>query len=163
MANASSTANARCDGPAWRTLREGRPEQIVRLPGTRRMIQAEVMHGDARGRTIGFPTANMHLDEDESLAFGVYAVRVRILDDAGWVTGRHDGVANFGIRPMFRVTQPLLEVHLFDFSGDLYGRDLVVEFVAWLRSEEKFGGLEALVTQIIADAATAKAVLRGTP
>lgn len=126
-------------------------------------VRATVEHGDARGRTIGFPTANMHLDEDQPLSFGIYAVRVRVLDDSGVAVLRRDGVASFGIRPMFRTPRPLLEAHLFDFDGDLYGRDLIVEFVFWLRAEEKFSSLEALVEQIQRDAAAARTILRQTP
>lgn len=103
---------------------------------------------------MGFPTANMHLDDDCPLAFGVYAVRV-ILPDGG----RYDGVANFGIRPMYRIVKPLLEAHLFDFDGDLYGQVLTVEIVAWLRGEESFSGLDVLIRQIRDDAALARKIL----
>ncbi len=103
---------------------------------------------------MGFPTANMHLDDGCPLAFGVYAVRV-ILPDGD----RYDGVANFGIRPMYRIVKPLLEAHLFDFDGDLYGQLLTVEIVAWLRGEESFSGLDALIKQIQNDAALAREIL----
>lgn len=144
---------------ARRAMREGRPGDAAWYLGHPWTVQAVVEHGDARGRTIGFPTANMHLEDSEPLAFGIYAVRVKLLD-AGRVVLRRDGVANFGVRPMFRTAKPLLEVHLFDFSSDLYGKELVVEFVAWMRPEAKFDGLDALVAQIEADAAAARIVLK---
>ena len=105
----------------------------------------------------------MQLDDDTSLSFGIYAVRVKILDGAGQVACCHDGVASYGIRPMFQTSRPRLEAHLLDFSGDLYDRELVVEFVAFLRPEAKFDSLDALVAQITADADTAKTILRRTP
>src|SRR4051812_42375702 len=98
---------------------------------------AVVEHGDARGRTLGFPTANMHLPEDSPLAFGVYAVRVSVFS-AGELGPVYDGVANFGIRPMYRISRPLLEVHLLDFDGDLYDKILRVQFIAYLRGEAAF-------------------------
>jgi riboflavin kinase/FMN adenylyltransferase len=100
----------------------------------------------------------MHLDDVDFLAFGIYAVRVNILED-GKVVERHDGVANFGVRPMYRTAKPLMEAHLFDFSGDLYGKILSVELVAWLRPEAVFSSLEALIVQIAADAAQARIIL----
>ena len=132
-----------------------RPPQTNALPE----IEAVVEHGDARGRTMGFPTANMHLDEAHGLAFGIYAVRVAILR-GGQVESCHDGVANFGIRPMYRIARPLLEAHLFDFDGDLYGLTLRVSFVAFLRPEASFASLDALIAQIGEDARQAKDVLR---
>jgi riboflavin kinase/FMN adenylyltransferase len=131
------------------------------LLSPRPVLQGEVVHGDARGRTLGFPTANMTFSGDGLPAFGVYAVRVRVSD--GSVPLLHDGVASFGIRPMFRTAQPLLETHLFDFQGDLYGQILAVELVAWLRPEVKFFGIEALVSQIAADVAQARHILADTP
>lgn len=130
------------------------------LLSPRPVLEGEVVHGDARGRTLGFPTANMEFSGEGLPAFGVYAVRVRGKD--GPVPLRHDGVASFGVRPMFRTTRPLLETHLFDFQGDLYGQILAVELVAWLRPEVKFSGLEALVVQIAADAAQARHILAAT-
>ncbi len=144
-------------------LRAGRTQEATRLLGRPWQVRAPVEHGDARGRTIGFPTANLHLRDDEPLAYGIYAVRVAILAATGEVESRHDGVANFGIRPMFRTDKPLLEAHLFDFSADIYGRELAVDLVAWLRPEEKFDSLEALVTQIAADAEAARIILNRTP
>ncbi len=137
-------------------LRGRRPDLAARLLGHNWTVRAPVEHGDARGRTMGFPTANMHLQDGCPLAFGVYAVRVILPADGRPV---HDGVANFGIRPMYRTVTPLLEAHLFDFNGDLYGQVLTVEIVAWLRGEENFSSLDALVEQIGLDAARARKIL----
>jgi riboflavin kinase/FMN adenylyltransferase len=111
---------------------------------------------------MGFPTANMHLGHCLAPAFGVYAVRVSTLDNDK-VVSRHDGVANFGIRPMYKVAVPLMETHLFDFDGDLYGKYLSVELVGYIRPEAKFDSLEALIAQIGDDARTARGILAKTP
>jgi riboflavin kinase/FMN adenylyltransferase len=142
-------------------LREARPEEAARLLGHPWAVEARVEHGDARGRTMGFPTANMHLGHCLAPAFGVYAVRVNILEGDRTVA-RHDGVANFGIRPMYQVNVPLLETHLFDFDGDLYGKYLSVELIQYIRPEAKFSGLDALIAQIGADAAKAQEILAKT-
>lgn len=117
-------------------------------------IRAPVIHGDKRGREIGAPTANMELGDYMRPAFGVYATRTRLPD--GRVL---NGVASLGVRPMFRTDDPLLEVWLFDFSGDLYGQILETELIAFLRPEMTFDGLDALKVQIAADAEAARAVL----
>lgn len=142
-------------------LAEGRASEAPLLLGRYWTVTARVEHGDKRGRTMGFPTANMHLEE-AGLAFGIYAVRAQIATDeraGAWI----DGVANYGVRPMYRIARPLMEVHLFDFDGDLYGRELTVELVAWLRPEAAFNGLDALIAQIAADAAHARQVLAHAP
>lgn len=117
-------------------------------------IEGEVIHGDKRGRTIGVPTANIALGDYMRPAFGVYAVRTRLPDGR-----RFDGVASLGVRPMFRTEEPLLEVWLFDFAGDLYGQTVETDLVAFLRPEMSFDSLDALKTQIDRDAADARAVL----
>jgi len=142
-------------------LKEAKPEQAARLLGHPWMIEARVEHGDARGRTMGFPTANMHLHHCLAPAYGVYAVRVAILEGDHAVS-RHDGVANFGIRPMYQVNVPLLETHLFDFDGDLYGKYLSVELIRYIRPEAKFPSLQDLIAQIAADAAQARTILAET-
>ncbi len=117
-------------------------------------VEGEVIHGDKRGRTIGVPTANVGLGDYMRPAFGVYATRTRLPD------GRTvDGVANLGLRPMWRLAEPLLEVWLFDFDGDLYGRTIETELVAFLRPEMTFDGLDALKAQIAADADAARQAL----
>ena len=117
-------------------------------------IAGEVIHGDKRGRTIGVPTANVALGDYMRPAYGVYATRTRLPD------GRMiDGVANLGVRPMFEIETPLLEVWLFDFAEDLYGRTVETELVAFLRGELNFDGLDALKVQIDRDAEAARAAL----
>ena len=125
-------------------------------------VEARVEHGDGRGRQLGFPTANMHLGHCLAPAFGIYAVRVVIMegDNPG---ARHDGVASFGIRPMYESKVPLMEAHLFDFDGDLYGKHLSVELISYLRPEAKFPDVAALVAQIGEDARQARAVLAKRP
>jgi riboflavin kinase/FMN adenylyltransferase len=142
-------------------LMQARPDEAARLFGHPWAVEARVEHGDARGRDMGFPTANMHLGHCLAPAFGVYAVRVNILEGDRAVA-RHDGVANFGIRPMYQVNVPLMETHLFDFDGDLYGKYLSVELVAYIRPEAKFPSLDALIVQIAADAAKAREILAKT-
>jgi riboflavin kinase/FMN adenylyltransferase len=142
-------------------LKGAKPEEAALLLGRPWAVEARVEHGDARGRAMGFPTANMHLGHCLAPAFGVYAVRVNILEGDRAVA-RHDGVANFGIRPMYQVDVPLMETHLFDFDGDLYGKYLSVELVRYIRPEAKFAGLAELIAQIGADAATAREILAKT-
>jgi riboflavin kinase / FMN adenylyltransferase len=134
-------------------LEAGNIELATALLGHRWFVIAEVRHGEKRGRELGFPTANLRLDASCRLRHGIYAVRA-LLD------GRvHDGVASFGRRPTFDNGAPLLEVFLFGFKGDLYGRSLTVEFVAWLRGEERFESAEALTAQMRRDAVEAERYL----
>ena len=128
-----------------------RAAAILRRPFA---IEGEVVHGDKRGRTIGVPTANVRLGDYMRPAYGVYATRTRLPD--GRVI---DGVANLGVRPMFEIAEPLLEVWLFDFDGDLYGQTIETDLVACLRGEMSFDSLDALKARIDADAAAARAVL----
>jgi len=139
-------------------LKQAKPEEAARLLGHAWAVEARVEHGDARGRKMGFPTANMHLGHCLAPAFGVYAVRVAVLE-GDKVVARHDGVANFGIRPMYQVDVPLLETHLFDFDGDLYGKYLSVELIRYIRPEAKFPDQKALIAQIAADAVKAREIL----
>jgi riboflavin kinase/FMN adenylyltransferase len=124
-----------------------------RLLGYRWFVRGEVLHGDKRGRVLGYPTANIRLPEDSRLRHGVYAVR------AAFGGRAVDGVASFGRRPTFDNGAPLLEVHLFDFSGDLYGQVLDVEFVGRIRGEERFDGIEALIERMDLDSAEARRML----
>jgi riboflavin kinase/FMN adenylyltransferase len=139
-------------------LKSCHPEVAARLLGHYWTIESRVEHGERRGRSIGIPTANMRLDGYLEPAFGVYAVRATVTEE-DQPAGTFEGVANLGIRPMFEVPAPLLETWLFDFTGDLYGKHLAVELVAWLRPEAKLSGLEALKVQIEADAEAARAAL----
>lgn len=118
-------------------------------------VDGVVERGDQRGRTIGFPTANLSLGDLVRPKLGVYAVAARIEGDPKLVKG----VANIGRRPTFGGEDERLEAHFFDFEGDLYGRRIEVEVRAFLRPERKFDGLEALKAQIAADAAAARAAL----
>ena len=127
--------------------------EAAELLGAPWFVSGEVIHGDKRGRELGFPTANIRLDPSCGLKHGIYAVRV------GVGGKRHDGVANFGVRPMFDGGAPLLEVYLFDFDGDLYGRSIDVAFIGWIRHEQTFDSVATLTRQIAADAAQARDVL----
>lgn len=139
-------------------LRDGKPDVAAALLGHPWTVEGRVEGGDRRGRTIGFPTANLWLGDLVRPRHGVYAVRVGV--DGG---GTHHGVANLGLRPTFGGDpEPRLEVHLFDFSGDLYGRRICVALHAFLREERRFDGLDALRTQIAADAAAARRALGGS-
>ena len=135
-------------------LKAGDMARAAAILGRPFAIEGEVIHGDKRGRTIGVPTANIAMGEYMRPAYGVYATRTRLPD--GRVI---DGVANLGIRPMYEIDTPLLEVWLLDFSGDLYGQTVETELVAFLRGEMNFDGLDALKVQIDADAAAARAIL----
>nr|WP_314525145.1 bifunctional riboflavin kinase/FAD synthetase [uncultured Brevundimonas sp.] len=138
-------------------LKAGDMARAAAILGRPFAIRGAVIHGDKRGRTIGVPTANVPLGDYMRPAYGVYATRSRLAD--GRVV---DGVASLGVRPMYALETPLLEVWLFDFDGDLYGQALDTQLIAWLRGEETFDGLDALKTQIDADAAAARAVLSGS-
>jgi riboflavin kinase/FMN adenylyltransferase len=139
-------------------LKSGHPEVAARLLGHFWTVESRVEHGEKRGRTIGVPTANMQLQGYLVPAFGVYAVCAMIMED-DQPAASYEGVANFGIRPMFKVPTPLFETWMFDFTGDLYGKHLAVELVAWLRPEAKLSGLEALKAQIEVDAQSARQAL----
>lgn len=119
-------------------------------------IEGPVVHGDARGRTIGFPTANQKLEGMQLPPFGIYAVRIKLAGEDHW----RDGVANLGIRPMFAVAQPLLETYIFDFAADIYGKNMEVLPMAFIRPEGHYDSLEALVAQIKQDCQAARAVLK---
>ncbi|MEM9798103.1 MAG: bifunctional riboflavin kinase/FAD synthetase [Pseudomonadota bacterium] len=138
-------------------LSDGRPQDAANMLGHWHRIEGPVLHGEKRGRTLGWPTANMGLDGLHLPKMGVYAVTVDILD--GPHAGRRDGVASLGIRPMFGENTPNLETFLFDFEGDLYGTTLSVALVAFLRPEAKFDGVDALVAQMERDAANARTAL----
>jgi len=138
-------------------LKEGHPEEAARLLGRYWEIEGRVERGDQRGRTLGFPTANVDYRDYLHPKKGVYAVRAGI--DHGGDTVWHDGVANFGSRPTFDKADLLLEAHLFDFAGDLYARHLRVALVDYIRPEQKFESLDALKSQISADSETARRLL----
>lgn len=132
----------------------GRVSEAAALLGRPHRVSGVVVRGDARGRTLGYPTANLPLPAGLAVpADGIYAVRVRGAIEA-------DGVASLGVRPTFGTSGVrLLEVHVFDFSGDLYGKTLDVDFVERLRGEERFDSVEALVDQMDKDAMAARQIL----
>jgi riboflavin kinase/FMN adenylyltransferase len=141
-------------GSVRAALAAGRVVEAAELLGAPWFVSGEVIHGEKRGRELGFPTANLKLDPACGLKHGIYAVRA---DIAG---KRHDGVASFGRRPMFDDGAPLLEVFLFDFDGDLYGHAIDVAIIGWIRHEQKFESVEALKQHMTADAAQARDALR---
>ena len=145
-------------------LKAGRPREAAVLLGRFWEIDGRVATGDRRGRTIGFPTANLALDDYLHPAFGVYAVRVSGDGADDPLAGRTvDGVANLGLRPTVGGLVPRLEAHLFDTDTDLYGRHLRVALVDFIRPEQKFSGLDALKAQIAADADRAREMLATAP
>jgi riboflavin kinase/FMN adenylyltransferase len=127
--------------------------EATELLGFPWFVSGTVIHGDKRGRELGFPTANLRLDAGCGLRHGIYAVRAAI--DGR----RYDGVASFGRRPMFDSGAVLLEVYLFDFSGDLYGRSIDVAFIDWIRDEAVFASVEELTRQMQDDARRAREAL----
>ena len=142
-----------------RALQDGYPERAAALLGRPWSIRGAVAHGDKRGRTIGFPTANIALGPYLEPARGVYAVRARLPD--GRVI---PGVANIGRRPtVANTTEARLEAHLFDIAEDLYGQNLDVRLIGFLRAERKFDSFDALKQQIVTDAEAARALLALTP
>jgi len=140
-------------GPIRDALAAGRLDDAHRLLGFPWFVSGTVRHGDKRGREFGFPTANLSLDAACGLRHGVYAVRV------GFGGRRYDGVANFGRRPMFDSGVVLLEVFLFDFAGDLYGKSIDVAVIAFIRDEAVFASVDDLIGAMNDDAAKARAAL----
>ena len=137
-------------------LRDGAVEQVTRFLGHPFRLPGEVVEGAKRGRTIGIPTANLAVWEERAIpAVGVYACR------AHTPGGAHQAVVNIGFRPTFNSTEPKLtiEAHLLDFTSDLYGSTVTLEFIAHLRPEIKFSGIEALVAQIKSDIESARKIL----
>ncbi|WP_323803673.1 bifunctional riboflavin kinase/FAD synthetase [Sulfitobacter litoralis] len=138
-------------------LTEARPRDAAAMLGHWHRVEGPILHGEKRGRELGYPTANMSIDGLHPPAFGVYAVLVDVLE--GPQAGRYHGVASLGVRPMFGENKANLETFIFDFKGDLYGKHVSVALVDHLRGEEKFDGLEALITQMDADSAQARSIL----
>jgi riboflavin kinase/FMN adenylyltransferase len=138
-------------------LAEGQIDEATAMLGGPWFVSGEVIHGEKRGRDLGYPTANIRLDKYCSLKHGIYAVRV------GRGAERLDGVASFGRRPTFDNGAPLLEVFLFDFKDDLYGSVLDVAFIGFIRDELKFDTIEALIRQMDDDSARARAALAAAP
>ena len=140
-----------------KALKDGDCDTAARLLTRPFAIRGLVQHGDKVGRTIGFPTANLALGDYLRPRYGIYAVTGRVIA-SGQVL---KGAANIGIRPTFDPPKELLEPHFFDFSGDLYGQEIEVAFHHFLRPEQKFDGLDALVAQMDKDCDQARALLAG--
>ena len=136
-------------------LREGDVELARDLLGRPYSVTGLVQRGAGRGRTLGFPTANLRPDRPLVLSAGVYAARAR------WEARQADAVVNIGYRPTFGESQYWIEAYLFDFAGDLYGRTLTLDFLARIRAEMKFAGVDALKAQVHADMDEARRLLRG--
>lgn len=136
------------------SLVTGDPGSATRLLTRPFAIRGEVVHGDKRGRALGWPTANVELASYLRPAYGIYAVRVTLCDGS-----EHDGVASLGVRPMFDPPKELLEAYLFDFDGDLYGQTIEVALHAFLRPEANFGSIDLLKSQMARDEAKARELL----
>ena len=130
----------------------GEPETAAELLGDWWIADGIVEDGEKTGRTLGFPTANMHLGELIHPRHGIYAVRARIDRQGDWL----DAVASFGRTPTTGIRDPLLETHIFDFDGDLYGKWLEVQLISYIRPELKFPSLDALVEAMQGDATEAR-------
>lgn len=141
-------------------LSDGRPHDAAAMLGHWHRIEGEVIHGEKRGRELGYPTANMSIAGLHLPKFGVYAVKVDVL--TGPQTGSYLGAASLGVRPMFGVNTPNLETYLLDFAGDLYGQQLSIALIDYLRPEMKFNGLPALMDQMAADVAHSREILAAT-
>jgi len=139
-------------------LAEGEIDQATAMLGGPWFVSGEVIHGEKRGRALGYPTANVRLDNNCGLKHGIYAVRVGRGQQV-----RIDGVASFGRRPTFDNGAPLLEIFLFDFKGDLYGERLDVAFIGFIREELKFDSVDALIRQMNDDSRKARAQLAAAP
>ena len=144
-----------------RHLEAGEVDQAAKSLGYRWFVRGEVISGDKRGRDLGFPTANIALPASTRLRHGIYAVRVR--RGAGDKARVHDAVASFGVRPTFGGGRPLLEVFVFDFSDDLYGETIEVEFVGFIRPEARFDGIDILVARMNEDVDAARGLLTVAP
>ncbi|MFN7164291.1 MAG: riboflavin biosynthesis protein RibF [Hyphomonas sp.] len=147
-AKASSTA-------IRQALMAGEPDLAAGMLGSPWVADGIVESGERNGRKLGFPTANIQLGELIHPKHGVYAVRARIEGEADW----RAGVANFGRTPTTGLRDPLLETHIFDFKGDIYGKRLEVQLVAYLRPERRFENVDLMVEQMHLDAAEARAIL----
>jgi riboflavin kinase/FMN adenylyltransferase len=132
----------------------GDPATATHLLSRPFAIAGTVQHGDKRGRTLGYPTANLTLGDYQRPAYGIYAVRVRLADGS-----EHSGVASLGVRPTFDPPVELLETFLFDWSGDLYGQEIEVALHHFLRPEARFDSMDALTAQMQADEAEARRLL----
>ncbi|NSX55930.1 bifunctional riboflavin kinase/FAD synthetase [Parasulfitobacter algicola] len=139
-------------------LSQGRPGDAAAMLGHWHRIEGQVIRGEQRGRELGYPTANMSISGLHPPKFGVYAVKIDVL--AGANAGSYHGAASIGVRPMFGQNTANCETYLFDFKGDLYGAQISVGLVEFLRPELKFDTIDALITQMDADCAKAREILQ---
>lgn len=138
-------------------LTDGHPRDAAAMLGHWHRIDGEVIHGEKRGRELGYPTANMSVAGLHLPKLGVYAVKVDVL--TGPQAGSYQGAASLGVRPMFGENTPNLETYIIDFKGDLYGHHVSIGLIDYLRPEMKFDGLPGLMTQMAADVAQAREIL----
>jgi riboflavin kinase/FMN adenylyltransferase len=158
IAPLKSIETAAVSSTAIRTaLSDGRPRDAAAMLGHWHRIEGEVIRGEQRGRELGYPTANMSISDLHQPKFGVYAVKANVL--TGPHKGSYNGAASIGVRPMFGENVPNCETFIFDFKGDLYGSQVSIALVDYLRPELKFDGLDALITQMDADCVTAREIL----
>jgi riboflavin kinase/FMN adenylyltransferase len=136
-------------------LRDGEVEHAARLLGRTYTITGIVVRGDGRGKSLGFPTANIAPKHSIIPAHGVYAVRLFVRDRF------YDGIANIGMRPTFDKNVLTIEVHVFDFDEDIYGEDISLYFIGKIRDEKKFGSADELIRQIRRDVGIARDLLSG--
>ncbi len=142
-----------------RALSDGRPQDAAAMLGHWHRIEGEVLHGEKRGRELGYPTANMSVAGLHLPRLGVYAVRLDIL--SGPHAGSYTGAASLGVRPQFGGDHaPNLETFIFDFSGDIYDQHVSVALVEYLRPELKFDGLQGLMDQMAEDCRQAREILQ---
>lgn len=140
-------------------IRQGDLDRAQQMLGWRWEIDGPVLHGDKRGRELGYPTANQSLQDYLRPPFGVYAVRATLQQDDLNPTQWMHGVANLGVRPMFKLDEPLLETYIFDFNNDIYDQNLRVELIYRLRGERAFANVEELVEQMHRDETAARKIL----
>ncbi len=138
-------------------LREGQPDEAAKLLGHSHIINQIVTKGDQRGRDLGFPTANLYPQSVMLPKFGVYATKLYIHD--GPFKGEYKGASSLGVRPTFGVNKPNFETYILDFDGDIYGAEISVELIEYLRGEEKFDDLDALIAQMQKDVEQCREIL----
>ena len=141
-------------GAIREALATGDLKRATALLGRPYRMSGKIVAGERLGRRLGYPTANVDLRRRQSAVMGIFAVRVHGLDQ-----GPKNAVASVGSRPTFNGTKPLLEVHVFDFDDDIYGRYIHVDFIARLRGQQKFGSVDELVAQMHVDADNARSIL----
>jgi riboflavin kinase/FMN adenylyltransferase len=138
-------------------LAAANPRGAAAMLGHWHRLEGLVEHGEKRGRELGYPTANISIDGLQPPAFGIYAVLADVL--TGPNAGTYHGATSIGVRPTFGENRPNCETFIFDFTGDLYGETVSIGLIDYLRGEEKFDGIESLITQMDADCTRARIIL----